>query len=347
MPHFQLANKTGIGSISIHVGNTITLQQWGHSPDGQPLDLESTAPSVVEVSNVKQVAKDTQEFQLTAKSAQEDPVKIRARLPKDLPDGRPKGTDNSAALIVKAGYVTNHSGMTVDLLAELLGRAKDARKNSLYDRILDSSNNRPETIDLTNLIPSNNQSHPFNQEGSDDNGVRKRKGNTLTCGDEMKNFGESAMGGVELNFFPYHKIRKDLIGKGSTDRKLMEYDAAQLARGVTKIRSLLDGKKPVRVVTIHDDVTYAAPLGTIVPQHYITIVGYGDGNKFLYIDPWPGGSNLSYTGGIGANPKKSQFMGILVHGTVGGRLTFVQDSSSYGSFAGSNGQFLEVVHGPA
>jgi hypothetical protein len=96
------------------------------------------------------------------------------------------------------------------------------------------------------------------------------------------------------------------------------------------------------VGTIDGDFTYANG-GYITPQHFVTIVGYGGtgkGMKFLYIDPWPGGSQMDYLKADGL-VIKSQFMGLF---QVSDRDTLIQAPETFGSFAGDTA--LEIIAGP-
>ena len=83
----------------------------------------------------------------------------------------------------------------------------------------------------------------------------------------------------------------------------------------------MDKKKPVIVfVSHHYPVSVIG--GMINPTghtHFLSIVGYGQRNgklRFLCLDPWPGGSALTYTSGIFGNVN-SKFMGVLeYHGDI-------------------------------
>ena len=92
-------------------------------------------------------------------------------------------------------------------------------------------------------------------------------------------------------------------------------NTAKLQQGVEKIRSLLNNKTPVRVfVSHHYPVTVTGGrVQTSNRTHYLSIIGHGmvDGKPtFLCIDPWPGGSKLTYKSGIFGNVN-SVFMGLL------------------------------------
>ena len=227
--------------------------------------------------------------------------------------------------------------MEVDLLAELLGRSSDAKKNLIYQMILDPDHNGFGAMDPPLF-------HPYYQQGLNLDGSPKQKTKELSCGDEMKDFAAKQMNGTPLEYFAVHKLRPDLKGQ-TVDRSTIQYETPTLDRAVNAIKNLLKQGKPVRVVTIDAPKFTYADNGAIQNQHFVMIVGYG-GDQFLYIDPWYGGSNLTYHGGIDGN-YKTNFMGIFIYESGKG---IKQDSrlcgGTFGGTAGRENHFLEVISGP-
>jgi hypothetical protein len=86
--------------------------------------------------------------------------------------------------------------------------------------------------------------------------------------------------------------------------------------------------------------------------HFVLIVGCSSSaDLFLYVDPWPGGSRLIYTGGMRAldpdtNPCGSLGLFTLQAGARGPVLR--QRSDTCGSFRndGTDNGYLEVIAGP-
>lgn len=337
MAHFELTDGTPISKITIHVGNTVTLNQVGGGHGKALVEIDTTDSNSVEIKNKSRLG-STQRFDLHGKNANTTPIKITAttELPKE--DGKTiEVVPYSVPLEVRVGIIKNHTGMEVDLLAELIGRSNDAKKNLIYQMILDG--------DYNGFRGDMFKFHPYNQEGLKPDGSPKRQGDALRCGTEMEEFGASFMGGASLNYYPIHKPRPDLANKGTVSRTVLQYDSGTLDRAVTAIKNLLKKKKPVRVVVVDQPNITFAYNGAINNQHFVMIVGFG-GDSFLYIDPWPTGSKLKYLGGIDGN-YQTMFMGIFKYETGKGIL---QDTALCGGAFGGNGfesNFLEVVSGPA
>ncbi len=331
MANFRLNDETPVSKITIHLGNTVALQQSGGGAGKSPVEIASTDASV-EIKN-KSRSGSKQRFELYGKSPNVTPAKITGTTERPTADG--KGVEvvpYSEPLSVRVGVIKNHPGMDVDLLAELLGRSNDAKKNLIYQMILDEDYNKKTPADKVKF-------HPYYQRGLHPNGSPKEQGGVLRCGTEMEEFAAKYMNGTPLEYFAVHKLRPDLAGK-TVDRSTIQYETPALDRAVNAIKNLLKQRKPVRVVVIdNSEFTYASN-GAIQNQHFVMIVGFG-GNHFLYIDPWRGGSTLQYQGGIDGN-YQSNFMGIFKYDSGKG---ISQDPALCGgSFSGDSR--LEVVSGP-
>lgn len=333
MANFRLNDETPVSKITIHLGNTVSLQQSGGGIGNSPIEISSTDASV-EIKN-KSRSGSNQRFELYGKSPNVSPAKIIATTQSPAADGSVKTVEYSEPLSVRVGVIKNHPGMDVDLLAQLLGRSSDAKKNLMYQMILDP--------DYNGFGGDAYIYHPYYQQGLNLDGSPKQKTKELSCGDEMKDFAAKYMNGTPLEYFPVHKLRPDLKGQ-TVERSKIEYETPTLERAVNAIRNLLKQGKPVRVVTIDAPKFAYAENGAIQNQHFVMIVGYG-GDQFLYIDPWYGGSNLTYHGGIDGN-YMTNFMGVFIYEPGKG---IKQDVGICGGTFGGAGRanhFLEVVSGP-
>jgi peptidase C39-like protein len=146
-----------------------------------------------------------------------------------------------------------------------------------------------------------------------------------------------------------------------TDRSEVKYRSAVITKVRQKIVSLLAKGTPVRVGVLDSPVGMTTHHHKLIAWeaggHTVVIVGSDNqGKNFMYVDPWAGGSKLTYAGGILA-PFECESMGIFsaqhdATRQVGGDPIdvpnmLVQTSGTYGSFSLVNGNFLEVVAGPA
>jgi len=85
--------------------------------------------------------------------------------------------------------------------------------------------------------------------------------------------------------------------------------------------------------------------------HSVLIVGSNAaGTEFLYVDPFPGGSNLKYTGGVAADsyPKECFFLGMFkvdsLQELIGRGPLLRKHWDTNGPWAGE--RYLEVISGP-
>lgn len=342
MAHFQLVGlpgstnptrlyKYGEGGreeICVHLGAELTLQQWGGAGiSGDMPTLYSSSPSVASVSDAK-VQGHNQTFVLKGVGAGTAVL-----------NGRDVGTGNDwvIALHVIAGDFQNHTGMTSDLIASNVGRGNDAHK--IY-RILRLLNNN---VDDTNLL---NQRSDYNT---------KMYGR-LCCGEVVLKAGRKIFGRVDEQYQSYHipiRVTAEDRKRGRVvTRDDVRYADATMTRARMALVRRLKAGEAIRVGAVHR--VYASSIagnGALQPNldggHYVLIVGCDDaGSRFLYIDPWPTGSQLRYEGGmpglIPAGP--CLFLGRLEweHGSRGPVLRQTHDS--WGSF--SNDHFLEITCGP-
>lgn len=247
-------------------------------------------------------------------------------------------------LWVSFGKVEKHSGMEVDLIADLLSEPDPVRIHAMH-RFL---NDNPDNV--------------FNEnwQGNID------KWGPRACGTVAKAGGHAFW---ESNpedhlFRAYHIPFPVPRGRSSvrvTDRKQVKFKEDTVNKGKTAILGWLTRKKkPVLVGVLYGPTTGGfldtGTYGTIQRGgrfgHTVMIVGCDKAaENFLYIDPWHGGSQLIYGGGITAASKFTRkcSMGILsldrsdlaTRGPV-----LRQTLATEGTFERKGGDFLEVISGP-
>ncbi len=225
-----------------------------------------------------------------------DAVKLRG-VPNQLPADLPVDQVQTARLFFSKGIgeVTNHKGMIVDLFADL-GRSADPKKKLLYQSAL-----APENNDTS--IPFGARREIWDKTLK--NQPIKESIRGMDCGTHAKNFVVKAFGkayGLSLRNIYY----KPAISGKKADLK-MKPDIVR--SGVIEIRRLLMSKTAIIVRAVHTDGFSFPIIRDSSFTHFLIIVGYG-GNRFLCLDPWPGGSRLTYTSGL-LGDVNSAFMGIL------------------------------------
>ncbi len=237
----------------------------------------------------------------------------------------------SSLLKVLAGEFKYHKGMVKDLLADV-GRSSDP--NLLYQ--------------LQRLL-HNNVNNLFNQ--LDDANVAKMH-SSLACGRVAKASGEAMIGKVISHSFEkdssYHMPMRKV-----TSREDVKYDSNVMHKARWAIAGHVKRGHPVLVGCAIDPKATMLKDGHLQATrdggHTVLIVGYNEtATEFLYVDPYPGGSTMTYKGGIAADsyPSKCYFLGLF---------KVVDDVSKRGpvlrSHRDSDGQwsgdkYLEVISGP-
>jgi hypothetical protein len=240
---------------------------------------------------------------------------------------------------VFAGDFKDHPGMDIDLLAKLC-RAGDALKILHVQQLLF---NQGENI--------------FDQKSRAN--VHKF-GSDMMCGAVAKGRAKELFGDVSVLDYthPYHQ---PLSTGQVSDRSEVKYRSAIITKVRQKIVSLLAKGIPVRVGVLDSPVGMTTHQHKLIAWeaggHTVVIVGCDNqGKNFMYVDPWAGGSKLTYAGGITA-PFECQSMGIFNAQHDATRQVgddpidvpnmLVQTSDTYGTFSMAGGNFLEVVAGPA
>jgi hypothetical protein len=324
--------NSGAEQIAIQQGVTVILEQSGDagSPGSLPL-LYSDAEKVASISNISSSGGSRQRFSLTANNSG------RAVL-----NGKdPSGSECVFPLSVIVGDYQHHTGMTVDLFAEKLGKSNDAFKIYTAQRILNGGNDSvgDALVDNTNIF---DQQSPYNM------GHYNKK---LVCGSVVSDRGEELFGKGNVVWAPqiYYNPMPQAAGRPPR-RDDLRYDSARMLRARTAIGNLLKQDKAVKVGCLHHPERQ--PAGPF-PQpyqgggHYVLIIGCNDQlDTFLYLDPWVGGSRLVYKGGINTSGSTECFyMGLFKSDASNPRGPVLrQDDSTFGSF--DKDGFLEVINGP-
>jgi hypothetical protein len=241
----------------------------------------------------------------------------------------------AGGLVVVGGSFNNHTDMDVDLLARIC-RGGDADKIAEVQRLLFN--------DPTNLFDQHSPANTANHGAA--------------CGKVCKAGAESLFSGISPISYenPYHeplkvvRKREDVKYRSSVIESVRAAIAGPLKKGI-----------PVRVGALHVPVGMFLTGGKLYAYyaggHTVLIVGCNTAaSKFLYIDPWAGGSKLTYAGGLAdAGLGECKYMGIFQAIYDRSRAVEMprttpnlirQTSDTEGSFSTGGGNFLEVVSGP-
>jgi hypothetical protein len=290
MAQFEIpGEKVPVGEICIDLGaggsgpKKIKMELAGFGSNGKPLEITSEDAGVLEVRPVSSDPKRKASlFEMIPRSAGRTAVDVW----NDSDDPGP-------TLGVTVGTVTNHNGMAVDLFAEYLGRSSEPKKLQVYQSALAWYNNAlPDRKDWGRL------KQPLKQD--------TRPGH-YDCGTALVRFAWKYFGKSHTSDTYGQAYYEPPKSNKMADLKI---NAGKMAKAVAKIANLLDNGTAVRVFAVHDDGFTIPVITNTAVTHFLNIIGYGADNKFLYIDPWPGGSNLAYTSGI-FGTVHSAFMGML------------------------------------
>ena len=198
-------------------------------------------------------------------------------------------------LRLKVGKVALHDNFETDLFAQLLGRSSDADVLFAYFRVLAAQNN----LELPKVDWEQLNDNPLKQNtGSDPS--------KWNCGAALTSFAQ--------RFAAHHQTSGgNLYYATPAPSKLsaVVFRKDVVRMGAEKIRQQLRSGNLVQVfVGHHENITVKG--GTIMPSsktHFITIFGASrDGKRFIFFDPWPGGSVLEYQSGL-MGKVRSLFMG--------------------------------------
>jgi hypothetical protein len=332
----------GQEKIVIHQNNQITLEQKGTiDPAGKVLpEVFSTVPDVVQVVKTTRFEKlQTQNVTIKAVGVGKAELKGKDAAGGIAADLKP--------LTVVAGVFENYEGMEIDLLADVC-RGSDPAKIHAVHRLLNNS--------FDNIFNENWQPN------IDKWGER-------ACGTVSKVGGAVLWGGNAEpdNFDTYHIPLA--AGAEVKSRNQVKYNQRGVLRATTAIAGWLrKNKRPVVVGVLYGPSKL--PPGTRGPKltanrygqlertgaygHSVLIVGCNKaGNLFLYVDPWNGGSQLKYKGGIagvaeGRFSEKCDDLGVFIADPwdMRGPPVLRTSSETTGTFSPTDDSFLEVISGP-
>lgn len=337
MSHFQAPDGMRLWTkesteekISIHIGNEIVLEHWGSTDAfGKSPTIQLDKQGALELKLLEPPSSD-KAFEISRRKFS---LKAIGEGEATLTGVDSHGQVTCGPVKVFAGDFKNFKGMEKDLLADA-ARSTNVRRINMVQRLL-----------------NNDYSSIFNQ-GTPDN-ISKYK-TSLACGIVAKAGGEAMIGPVVSHSFAkdssYHKTLWRL-----TRRADIEYDTKFMERIRRIIGGHLKNGKPVLVGCVYDPKQTMLVQGhlqaTLDGGHSVLIVGCNATyTEFLYVDPWFGGSNLKYTGGIKSEPypQLCHYIGVFksnsLEEVIGRGPVLRKHHDSTGNWL--NDRYLEVISGP-
>jgi hypothetical protein len=265
MANFKITlNGPDISSFDLPQNRSVTLVQWGGDASGNKLDLTLTppTPSVALAVSPNKVAAASTVFTVKGTSSG-----VTTAVGAYVPDtGQTQKYSEDLTLNV-CGTPHKQAHYDVDLIANLATNG-DASQIYSYSQILKSN------------FPSS--SCPLSQNTTPGH---------YNCGDTAAAYG--------LKYFSKKtSVTTNRYYLPPTSDKMVDlrFDADKMANVIDRIKSLVNQGTSVRLWAIHHDGFKKVITGD-PKTHYLTVVGYG-ADRFLYLDPWPGGSVLYYDGGM-------------------------------------------------
>lgn len=293
MANFKIPeNKEDISWFDLPLNRTMTLLQWGGDATGNKLKLalDRSLPSVI----------------LTV-----------------LPDKTPAA---STLFTLKGSAVTSEFGVTACVAGTTIRYSED-----LKVQIRNEPTKQPGyTVDLLSDVALNGNALQVyrysrimrNPSWDETHILSQRRSGRLNCGDTAAAYGviSNPDPNYYLNASTYKAKRifsKSVYTGGKqyylppkSDKMAdLRFDANLVRGGIAKIKKYLSDGHPVRVWLIHHDGFARPVIRGDTRTHYLTIIGFS-ATKFLYLDPWGGGSLLQYDGGM-YSKRLIQFMGEL------------------------------------
>lgn len=336
MSHFQIPDGTRLFAeedrnekIAIHLGNEIELEHVSHTDAlGRMAPIQLDKPGVVELRLVGRPSSDRpatlarQRFAL--KAVGEGVATLSARA---------EGLALSSPLKVVAGEFKNHEGMVKDLLADV-GRSSTPLRLFQLQRLL------------------NNVHDNIFSQFSDSNISKHRS--PLACGRVAKAAGEALIGKAVSHSYEKDSSYHQTVWK-VTRRDDVDYDPGVMRRARLAIAKYVKSGRPVVVGCAYEPRSSMLKEGHLQATrdggHSVLIVGCNAAaTAFLYVDPFPGGSNLKYSGGIAADsyPPKCFFLGVFkvdsLQELIGRGPLLRKHVDKDGPWAGD--RYLEVISGP-
>ncbi len=321
------SNSTNQGIVWLHSAATLTFDyieaRSGPGPDARKVVSQDPAKLKVNV-----VARSASKLTFTLSATAADVIVV---------DGFSAAGTASGGLVVVTGDFQKHSGMEIDLLADIC-RGSDSNKILLVQQLLYS--------DSANIFDQNNAAN------------MAAHGN-LACGIVVKASAEALFGKINPISYenPYHQPLKAV-----TKRSDVKYRSSTIVKVRNAIARLLRAGTPVRVGVLDSPINMHVTGNKLYAYyaggHTVLIVGCSSNNgKFLYIDPWASGSQLKYSGGFTGHAISAacQYLGTLEAKFDASRAVefvttepnlIMQTSDSEGTFKVAAGNYLEIVSGP-
>ncbi len=257
-----LTNLLGVAApqdlIRLPVGRNVTLMQAGTTLDAGKTVLPAITSSDDHVVKVGRTVR---------RSANEQAVEVSA-----IGEGFAwlscmAGADSvGTSLGVCVGKFENHTGMTIDMIADAF-RNGDAVKIVQLQRLLD-----------------NNFDNLFNENSA----ANERQWGPLACGTVAKVGGiKSFSSKTDYSYHSYHMPLRKVESRSD-----VTYRPGVVAKAAAAIKAKLKTGVPVLVGVVYSPSTAMLSGGELEVTrgggHTVLIVGCDDaGTKFLYIDPYP------------------------------------------------------------
>jgi hypothetical protein len=325
----------GEEKLVLHRDREVILEQRGTiDPAGKVLpEIVSTDPTAVKVVKATKFDKLGKQL-VTIKAVGAGRAELKGHDPKDPPGTFAAGL---APLTVVAGEFENHTDMKVDLLADVCRGSDPGRIHAVHRLLNDNSDN----------IFNENWDHNINQFGPRACGTVSKVGGAVLWGGDAE----------PKDFKTYHVALSRYAEV--TSRAQVKYNKETVLKAAAAIQGWLERKKVPVVVGIFfgppSKANYYGQLErTGLNGHSVLIVGCNKaGTRFLYVDPWYGGSNLQYRGGVrgvsgGGFDQVCPDLGVIqIDYWEGGRGPLLRTSSEVtGTFRDVDDSFLEVISGP-
>jgi hypothetical protein len=196
--------------------------------------------------------------------------------------GRTQNYVGSNLKLKVGGTPARNTGYSVDLLANLAMSGK-SDQIKLYSKII--------------LGPA----------GKDNLLSQDPDAPVLDCGDVAASYGKKLFGkDSSKEWIAFYKPPKNGV------RADLRFDKRQVELKISRIQTLLNSGIAVRVWVVDGDgFSFPQIQSNASNTHFLTIIGFAR-NKFMYIDPWPGGSNMEYEGGM-YDKRVVNFIGELIY----------------------------------
>ena len=276
MANFKIGeNGLDISSFDLPLNRAIKLVQWGGDVSGKKLALtlnqSTTAVELTVLSDTLPAASTA----FTVKGKQSGAtVSVCAYV-----QGPGSTQKYSEDLVLNVrGQPVKHPGYSVDMLSDLAISGNAAQIHT-YSQI---------------IVGPNSDRHLLSQ----------RTTGRLNCGDVAGAYGSKIFSKkTSTTYLRYY------LTPTSDKMADLKFDASMITKAIGKIKAFVSQGISVRLWAIYDD-GFAKVIAGDLRTHFLTVIGYR-ADRFLYFDPWPGGSKLQYDGGM--YPKTwNSFMGELV-----------------------------------